>query len=232
MKRQTHKHRSNIIAASLCAAALSLSATTFAEEAAAPKATDTDSETPVNNSREEKKERNYTTLNLQFFNFDHKVYNALNTTALQLKYGRNIGDDIGGIMTGWLAVEAHLNIGMDILDDTSTEFIQNNTSNHELATSSADFSIGYGLFARTDLPVHEKIHLYGLFGVSQVEIELDISNDNYSSEETFDSTSAAYGLGLDILLADNLGIEVELMHYNVGSSYNLVSASAGISYKF
>jgi len=212
MKRKIFNKRSAILISGLCASAISVSS--FAAD-----------DSNMNADKEMQDKQNYASAGVQVFNFNHDNFSARNTTAILLKFGRDIGDDLDIDWDGDIAIEAHLNVGADFIDDNGEEIVANTT----IAKSEVDIGTSFSLFAKGDLPISEDFDIYGLVGVTKADVDLKVGNN---PDQNFDDTGLAYGVGVNLDLSDGCGLAIEAINHDVNDNYRLVSANATINFSF
>jgi len=207
MKRKIFNKRSATLISGLCASAISVSG--FAAEG----------------STVEADKHNYASAGVQVFNFNHDDFSARNTSAILLKVGRDIRGDFDIDWEGGLAIEAHLSIGADVIDDNGEE-LENNAT---ISKSEVDIGTSYSLFAKAGLPILDNFDIYGLVGITKADVDLKIGS---RSDKNFDDTGLGYGFGINLDLMEKLGLAIEVINHDVSDDYTLASANATINYKF
>jgi len=212
MKRKIFNKRSAILISGLCASVISASG--FAAEGSSMSA-----------DKDMQDKQNYVSAGVQVFNFNHDDLSARNTSAILLKLGRDIRGDFDIDWEGGLAIEAHLNIGADVIDDNGEEFESATT----ISKSEVDIGTSFGVFAKAGLPILENFNIYGLVGITKADVDLKVGSN---SDKNFDDTGLGYGLGINLDLHDKFGLAIEAMNHDVNDDYKLVSANATINYKF
>lgn len=77
-----------------------------------------------------------------------------------------------------------------------------------------------GLYAKGSVPLGSQFRLYGLAGVTQVELDVDEEND------------VSYGGGAELDVTPNLAARADYMRYLDEENYNFDAASVGVTYHF
>lgn len=101
---------------------------------------------------------------------------------------------LGAELNQYFALEGHIGAGF-----SSSDSDQNGI----------DWEIDkfWGLYARGILPLHERVKLYGLFGITTIELEPSAAGQPLS----FNEAGYSYGLGVEFFPLDNLSIAMEFI---------------------
>jgi opacity protein-like surface antigen len=98
---------------------------------------------------------------------------------------------------------------------------------HVLTAGTTDSGIkvdhAYAAFVRGEFAVSQSINLYGLLGYGSGDV---------SGAATRSNSSPAYGVGAEIGIGDNVGIDVAYIQYFNANNQSLSDVTAGMTYKF
>jgi len=120
------------------------------------------------------------------------------------------------------AAEARLGFGIG--DDTYTDFVGDSLK--------VELDNYLGLYLRGEIPI-EKLKLYGIVGFTRGEITgtFDIGGFGTFSESE-DESDFSYGVGLDILPTDKLGLNLEYIQLMDKSDFDVTSLNFGVKFYF
>jgi len=125
---------------------------------------------------------------------------------------------------------ARLRLGMRLDDFFDAEIhLGRGTDRH--TTAFDDFSTGYiGAFLKAYLPVGQRSALFGLAGLSGVEITQNINNSEFSDTRS----GFSYGFGLETELSPRLDLSADYVRYIGGDGeFSEISAvSLGVKWYF
>lgn len=181
-------------------------------------------------------DQNYAGVDLQFATFDHELLNSLTASVLRAKVGRRF--EMDGDVGKWvhqLAVEAHLGIGLDMVNDEQDETQgallpeSQLTTDQGIVNAEMEVDMVAGLYARANwLFSDNKVNVYALAGYGMVDMDVDVGPDN----ETFDEAGLGGGIGFQYTVKDNLGVNVDVMGWDADDDYDVYSVSAGAVFNF
>jgi opacity protein-like surface antigen len=103
---------------------------------------------------------------------------------------------LGAELNPYLALEGYAGTGV-ISDDDVDEFI-----------SKLKLTEIWGIYVRGILPLHERVKLYGLLGITRAEFEIDLAS---SRREHYATSGYSYGLGVEVFPLENLSVVLEFV---------------------
>lgn len=130
--------------------------------------------------------------------------------------------EAGTYFSEYIAVEAHLNLGMD--SDTVAVPVTTNTS----VDVDIELENSVSLFLKGDLEVSPDFNLYGLLGFSQVDVEASAQG---FSESTTD-TGFSYGAGAEVGFGNRVYVSAEYISYINADEYDYNGINLGVHKKF
>jgi len=130
--------------------------------------------------------RPYGGLDYMFLGVVQHESNKANLAAIRGKLGAELNP--------YLALECHAGTGVSSDDDVD-EFIS------ELKLKEL-----WGLYVRGIFPLHERVKLYGLFGITRTEFEIELGN---SRTEDYATSGYSYGFGIEAFPLENLSVALE-----------------------
>lgn len=107
----------------------------------------------------------------------------------------------------------------------------------ELDESDEDFSTSLGFSAITlvgvaSLPLGDAFSVYGRLGVSEITMDVDISDEEESESVSVSENKAVYGVGVRYALNDRAGLRFEVDQFAKWENLSLTSLKIGVDYSF
>lgn len=149
------------------------------------------------------------------WNFSSDYFSDYSSAGLSLRAGLDISENF--------AIESHLTIGGD---DTNTYF----DPFYGTYTDKVELDSLVSLFAKAKLPINENFRLYGLLGVSRIELTV---SDSYGYSISDNDTNVAVGLGTEFDVTSNFFIGGDFIRHSLNDSdYDFDTFSVIGAYRF
>ncbi len=160
----------------------------------------------------------YLGLGYQIGTYDESGVPEADLSAIKFEAGTYFMDNI--------AVEAHVNLGMD--SDTVAVPVDSSTNiNVDVELKSAA-----SLFLKGDLEVSPNFNLYGLLGFSQVKVDATASAQGFSYSASTTDTGLSYGAGAEVGFGDQVFVSAEYISYISEDEYDYNGINLGVHKKF
>lgn len=156
----------------------------------------------------------YFGLGYQIGTYDETGVPEADLSAIKLEAGSSFSENI--------AVEAHVNLGMD--SDTVAVPVSSATS----VDVDVDLESSVSLFFKGDLPLSPDFNLYGLVGFSQVKVEASAEGFSESSSDT----GFSYGAGAELALGNQVYVSAEYVSYISEDEYDYTGINLGVHKAF
>jgi len=106
---------------------------------------------------------------------------------------------LGAELNPYLALEA--SAGTGVVSDHSNKYSNPNWELEEI----------WGIYVRGILPLHERVKLYGLFGITRMEFKVDWNYGEVMTVDNYATSGYSYGFGVEAFPLDNLSLVVEFV---------------------
>ncbi len=133
--------------------------------------------------------------------------------------------EAGSYFSENMALEAHVNLGMDS-DTVSVPVVVDDTT--VVVDVEVDLESSVSLFLKGDLPLSPDFNLYGLVGFSQVKVEASAEGFPQSSSDT----GFSYGAGAELGLGNQVYVSAEYVSYISEDEYDYAGINLGVHKKF
>lgn len=151
---------------------------------------------------------NYWGLDYSFVNYEESGGLDADVGVLSLKFGTYLNE--------YFAAEARVGFGID--DDTVDVF-----------GVPVEFEVDnfIGVYMRAEMP-HDKVRPYAILGVTRGEATASAMGFSVSEDET----DLSYGAGVDFVIGEKAGIDVEYMQLIDKSDFEITTINLGFKYRF
>lgn len=89
----------------------------------------------------------------------------------------------------------------------------------------------FGIYVKPRMQM-DGFELYGLLGLSRVELKADVSSNVAEIKVTDDETSFSYGVGVDFNATNSIAVNAEWRKLIAGDDYDISGPSVGLSIKY
>lgn len=155
----------------------------------------------------------YLGLDAQHWNVDFDNFDDFSSMSVRLRGGMTFSEYVG--------VEVHLGLGGD---DSNT---------YAGGTFKTELDYMLSSFVKGTLPVTHDFRLYGLAGLTYLNMTESVSNAWYAASANVDDTNFAAGVGLEFDITPHIAIGGDFIRHSFGGSgYDFDTMSAGVTYRF
>ncbi len=159
----------------------------------------------------------YGGLDYMFFDYQCKGSSGADITALRAR--------MGYYLSPHFAIEGLVGIGVN--DDSYMGYIDN-FGVGSLVEFEVELDSLIGIYFRGELLAKDIIKFYCVIGVSKIEL----TSSSFNYDESDDETDLSIGIGLEIKLIKNVGINVEYMSLMEKDDYDITTTSLGCKLYF
>lgn len=139
------------------------------------------------------------------------------------------------VLSGWVPVSVESHLSMDLTDDTGTF----NGTAGGLIDVDVELNRTVGLYARVEAAPVEEIAVYGLFGITSVQLEGKFGDPDANDTDPNKTTLAdmnvtdsgfSYAIGVNGKVFDDWMGYVEYMHMLSGDDFDVSAFSIGVHF--